>query len=687
MSATALMGRADNEPHIKVVHKGEPMYYPLAADAEDRTLGGGDISTSTLESFSPSSVAGDPSLVSNELLAVMLWSNFQRGMATVKYNEQEGTGSLDSYAYATLDTRFEKMAILPPQRTSLGTLANNPYLEVDFLYAGRTATYKLVAWDTGLSSQPRVSLGSMNNTTGAITWTSVAFPATAGGVAPVGILEVVRYNGMLVATTDAAIYTSSNGGLTWTARWGSFDGFRGLAVHDNKLYTTRVSDRKLYWTLDPTIAPWPNSSLDPLIAIGVGFDVVIKIVEWKNRQDTRSLFILTASRIVAFDDDNYWATFFATDQIGGFGADMNVWPQDKSLYFSPYDNGANVMAFQNQTISNVSPNKRGGLSIGLARIIKRLRGNLNFLFAQGGATQRDQVMGRPYVPGVDTYGQIMAYNGQGWHSLAEGTATDPITSMALFKDTVIFTRNYRYVESMHVPDAPQSPLYYDGDIRYAEGSFYIESADADAGLENIYKTARFFEVVIEGSNGSLGLPIGHTYSFEWRPDDTVAWIPLAMNVGPGTGKYIRLPATTPTVSDARGVPFYRLRWKLTLTKSAGADATVTPILRSVGLYYLRAPDLIDGIQFAIDLSPNRVRSLYSAVGARYNDKTVEMLKRNLMAMKRSKYNPRIEYGPLRDRTIIPAAEIRVAARENPLTAMGQYVITARDVSTQTATLG
>src|SRR6478609_3528158 len=100
------VGENTADPYIVMVHQGTTYTFPITADEDGRYFGGSDIQTSTLESFSSSAIAGDPTLVSNELLAVLLWSNFQGGMGTVKYEEQQGTGSLDSYSYATLDTRF-----------------------------------------------------------------------------------------------------------------------------------------------------------------------------------------------------------------------------------------------------------------------------------------------------------------------------------------------------------------------------------------------------------------------------------------------------------------------------------------------------------------------------------------------------------------------------------------------------
>lgn len=682
MSA-GLLGTGDEEPYIKIRHRGTDYFFPLSHDPEGRYLGGGDIQTSTLESFSPSSIAGDPSLVSNELLAVMLWSNFQGGMGTVKYQEQEGTGSLDSFYYSTLNTLYQGMAVLPPGRLSLGTL---PRAVTDFrcIVRDMTSTYQIVGFDYD-SINPattRIYALQVNPTTLVATWSDITLTSVAW------ITDLVMYNNLYVACTNRGIWTSPNG-FAWTERWIVPGGATaGLCVHDNKLYC--MVGLTLYWTLDPTTTTaWPNQSVDPIKANPGEF--VLGLREWKNRQDTRSLFILTNQRIMAWDDDGYWVSFFEANQISGGYGDMTVWPQDKSLYYAPYDNGANVMQFQNQTISNISPNKKGGLIAAMTRSIRRLKGNLNFLFGQGQVPIAVRITGAPVTTPAPNYGQIMAYNGQGWHTLVEGTVSNPVAGMGLGRDQVVLVRNGVNVETIYIPDAPQSLLYINGPVTYAEGTFYLESADADAGLENTYKTARYFELVIENNDGGPsepGMPSGHTYTFEYVPDGASNWYALATNQGPGQGRIIRIPIATTVWSDARGLPFIKIRWRISFTKGVGTTASVTPILRAVALYYLRANDLIDGIQFQIDLSPDRIKRMVASLGLgdTYVARTPRRLRAILQDIKRSKYNPEITYGPPGSRIVIPAAEIRVSQQENARTALGRYTITARDVSTLTTTV-
>lgn len=674
---SALLGTDDKNPYVAITHLGAEYLFPLVKNPEE-LAGPGDIQTSTLESFSPSAVAGDPSLVSNELLATLIWSNWQRGMGTTRYREQEGTGSLDSFAYATLDTRFEGMAILPPRRKSLGSLPR-ARAGVDFLLTYDPAVdglgteiYRAIAWDTGTGAQAGLSMLRFNSFGVSPAWNDILL----GGGATV-VRQVVAYNGLYVAITDTAIYTSP-GTVTWTPRWVSAGGFRGLAVHDNKLYTIAEADKKLYWTLDPTTASaWANSSTDPLRLDPN--ERVVKIVEWKNRQDTRSLFVLTEKRIVAFDDDNYWADFFGKDQVAGSGADLSVWPQDKALYYAPADNGSNLLQFQNQTIANIGPNKRGGLAKALGRVVGRLRGNLNFLFGQGRDTLPIVTLGIGYSGPGDIYGQIMAFNGQGWHTLVEGASGDTIDGMALARDQVLFCRNRQYVETIYVPDAPQPPTLINGPVEYATGTFFLESGSADAGMENIPKIARYWEIMVEGDDGTPGVPADHTVTFKVQYNPAAAWVTLLSGANWHSGATERVPAVAPpTITDDRGVPFGEIRWRIEITKGPGADVAVTPILRSVALYYLRAGDLIDGIQFQIDLSPNRIRELY---GAQYSGKTPAMLRQVLQEIKTSRYNPRIEYGPPNNRVAIPAAELRIAQRESARSGVGQYIVTARNVST------
>ena len=689
MSA-GLLGTGDEQPYIKIRHRGTDYFFPLSHDPENRYLGGGDIQTSTLESFSPSTVAGDPSLVSNELLAVLLWSNFQGGMGTVKYQEQEGTGSLDSFYYATMDTRFQGMALLPPKRLPLFTLPYNR-TDVRFLVTTRDNTYRLVVWDIGNPGvNANIGVIEFNTTTGAYIATNNAGFASA--TTPTAIREVILFNSTYVAMTNTGIFYMTSVGA-WQGNWQLTGGMYGAVVHDNKLYTIAplagTNDYYLYWTIDPTFnpygstTPWPNRSPEPLRLNWIGDETVIKLVEWKNRQDTRSLFVLTNKRIVAWDDDGYWVEFMAAGVVAGTNADMSVWPQDKALYFAPADSGANVLQFQNQTISNISPNKKGGLGSALVRTVRRIQGGLNFLFGQGGAAVNAAILGGGTYTAPPAYGQIMAYNGQGWHTLVEGSVSDTITGMAWGRDQVFFVRNGLNVEAIYAPDAPQAPLYINGPVAYAEGTFYIESADADAGLENIYKTARYSEIVFQG-----GMPVNHGATFELSFDNGTTWATQGTITGPNTTGLWRFPITIPGVTDARGVPFITVRWRINVTKNVGASATVTPVLRSVALYYLRANDLIDGIQFQIDLTPDRIKRMMTILGLgdSYDGKTPRKLRAILQEIKRSKYNPEITYGPPGNRVVIPAAEIRISQQENARTALGKYTLTARDVSTQTTTV-
>ena len=675
------MSAPSNRPIVKEFVKFDGDYFPLPLGdgAEEELYSTGEVVTSALEGFSPSVVAGDASVVDEQRIAVLSYADWSPGMGKKFSDEQD---SLGGYAYGNLNTLYPNMAVLPPKQVDLGGIqagydeSNMRWIKSSVApnglcgYSKHDTENRFLRWD---------------GTSGAGAWVITAAMPDAATT----IRGACDYGGYLVICTDKGIVTTVDV-TTFTARWNTgaaISGFYGPVTHDNKVYAISAVDLKMYWTNDPTLgSPWGGVSAEA-IALRPG-EAIVDLFEWKNRAGTRAIHILTTQRLIAYDDDDFFTDVFPIAPHA-FGSQQLMsaapYPADQAVYLSTGDTpGAFVWQVTNDAFTNVNPNKGGGFPKAMRRAIGFISPSLTRVYALGGNFN-----------GVESYygggggpansvvpGWIMAYNGAGWHCVAEGPSPaallTALRSCAYLQNQVIFhywdVSRFR-VYTVYVPE--NGALPYDQDHRsYAEGTYYLVSAETDAGLENTDKTGRYFEIKIEKQDGTAGLPTDHEAEL-WVSFDGAAFVQYGTTATSATAFPWRIPLPGPTVANQQGIVWKRMSWMIKLRKNVGAAANVTPILRSVAHAYTRSPIIYDGFQVVIDLSRERFKNLNRGL---FRGKSRTYLRNKLRTMMNSKLHYKVEWGTGNTRRTIKAAEVRINARENAGTGFGQYVVTGRDVS-------
>lgn len=667
MSAVASFD--DNDPFVII----DGDFFPVErrSTREEELYAGGEVITSALEGFSPSVVAGDATVVDEQRIASLVWSDWTPGMGHKFTDEQD---SLGGYAYGNLVTYYPNMAVLPPKQIDLGGIPAG-YDESNMRWGKSTLMPNALY---GYSKHDDNRLLVWDGTSGNGAWDDYAMP---GGATV--IRGVAEFGGYLVIATDEGIVTTVDG-TTFVERWNSglgASGFYGPVVHDNKIYVVSALDFKLYWTTDvtTTASPWPGGSAESL-QLQPGEEIV-DLFEWRNRAGTRSIHILTTRRLIGYDDDDFFADAFpiapftyGDQQLTSAGVSW----LDQAIYLTTGDTpGAYVWQITNDAFTNVNPNKRGGFPRAQRRAVQFIAPSLSRIYALGGNFNGVEFYygGGSGPANVAIPGWIMAYTGAGWHPVAEGAGTglDALRSCSYIQNQVIFHRwdgsRFR-VYTVYVPE--NGALPYDQDHRsYAEGTYYLVSAETDAALENTDKTARYFTVKIEKQDGTLGLAADHEAEL-WVSFDGAAFSQVGATATSATAFPWRIPLPGPTLADQEGVVWERLTWMIKLRKNPGAAANVTPILRAVILSYTRSPEIYDGFQFSIDLTRKRF-------DRRFRGKDHAYLRDKLRALMGGKTHPQVSWGEGANKRTIKAAELRINARENPASGFGVYLVTGRAV--------
>jgi hypothetical protein len=679
--------------------------FPMKAhEGEEELEPGSEVITNALEGFAPSTVAGESGVVDQQSVAVLVFSDWQAGQGFKFSDEAENIGG---YAYGNLNTLYPNMAVLPPKWVSLGDLpatwSMNGYSRIFYsqVHAEQLYLFNLRVY-TEFAVRPSSGTWIKRN---------LPSPGTA-------IYGAVEYRGSLIMVIEGAILSSPNPATTaFTAGW--VGNFRGPVVHDNKIYVLNLNDGKMYWTSSLAtatgVAAWTNASTAIMLWDSPS-ESIYELYEFINRTNTPVIHIVTSSRIVAYDDDDFFANFYKTT---GYNSSARftwatVWEQDRQVYRATSNHGGtSVLALTDETISNVTPTKRGGLPIERRPGIHNLTSSLNYLYALGTGPSPENYIGNVATAPVHEYpaGYILAWNGEGWHVVIEGrngsqAGTPPLNppySILLgsgYAPNQVFWLEYKTDNATYITNTvftaylPEfGSLPYEVDLRqYDEGTFFMRSALIDAGHENLYKTARHMTVLFERQNGMPGIPVNHTAEL-WASWDGGAWgqVGATMTSTDTFPKRFPLPGTGNANDPSQvGIVWRSMQWEIRITKNVGADPFVTPIFRGLGLGYVLSPDVYLGFQFVIDLTKERFSQFK---GGLFAGKSRRQLRDALYDMTQgagAKHHYRVEWGWADDydsvlnvghrEGIIRAAELRLNARENPGTGFGEYTVTGKDVS-------
>lgn len=643
------MGDQPGEDYIQVGSIKWPL--PRAPESEDGPgWDWGALHFSPLEPFSPTTVAGDDSLVSDDRIAQQVWADMRRGIGVFEYVESE---SLSGCQDSDLDTS-QGVITLPTKKVAIGAGGG-----ISAAWAAHAPIYGMRVLDSGnvrwlLWNGTDTTTYQYNIATDA--WFTLSSTNT--------VYAIVPYAGYYYMATSGGLRRSSPG---ISALWGgvaSSNDFRALCVHDGKLYAYDATLNKVVWT-DPANAAtaWPGVSAQT-VPLEAG-ETVEQLLEWKDAFDNKCVTIVTDRRLILYSDQDYFGSMFATGRQGGHPR-AHAWVRDGNLYLTDYPFSDTIWAIDHQSADEVSPNKLGGIQANQRFAVSHLAGDFRYLYAfcpnRTGKAYPGRVLKGSEAFGWSGLNRGKLANPEDWNS----AVTAPITGGAYGQGEVLTI----YADGSTV--VQQSPdrgdlAYNVDDLTYENGPLWLWSAWTDCGLEDAAKIAAWFRLMAIKNDRTFGLPTGGAVQFKAEFDAT-----LFGTYGPGA----TYPATIPLPdTNQAGQPFIRLRWGIGLTSTG-----VTPIIRSVGLHYERAPDIYDGLQVPIDLS----RARFSPEDMRFYGLTRDDLLVELAKLKQAPGKPKRFYpvtlGVGNALVTYKACDVRVSGNIDPSTGYGILVFTLRDVS-------
>lgn len=631
-----------------------------------------------LNQFAPASQIGPPDRPPvDPRLAVVTFTDLSGGRGI--FDQQEISG-VNRFRTATVDTRFPQGICLPPKveaKTSC-PVAWDDQSPVTVERVRTAGGDYLVAF---APTNAQAAIYSLNSDT---------WPTTLAH----GLQALVQYRGMIVATkgggsqgivtsTTAATFTLSD-----ASDWG------GLCVFDNKVYSFRHDDGMLYATTDPNLGiatpGWQSVSQPLYLDYG---ERVHQVLSFRDRSGYPAPFVLTNQNLFGLnEDDGSWETYhaFREDAQPTYPRAIQ-WKRDQMLYATNFGDTGEPRLYVWQftgSINQVGPTKvqdgqGGGFdpATDFGRFLL-LRGNNHWVYGWG---DNYQCAGS---------GEVTAMNEtQGWHTVyRDDDAASPIRGGGLWGADIYVLRADGTFLIVRDRDAMTSPI-----LRYPAGGGSVEVGPkrvyygfTDCGLPNHWKIGSHFFLDARLRDGSPGIPSGCNIAVGYRHDN-FPWTTLpagqpltseyAMSflmrttVGGAEGWPLKIPLPLGDWDDQRGVAFRRLEMYAELSGNQAAD---TPMLAELSLFYSRWTDPHWAYQTTLDLSRETFARRWPE--GKFEGRTLKELRDNLDAMLGKRQRWTLAYGNNEFSRTVLAADVLVAARENPARGDGIYPVTFRDMS-------
>lgn len=615
--------------------------------------------------FPDAIILGDSSQRSDQRVASVIQSDWTGGIGTLEYIESQGVTTVrDSFA----DTRYA--GVIASSRSNdqvYGTIPGSP------IYPGRHIELVTVAGGTRLLSWAQ-DPGLAYQWDGT-NWISPFTYATTG---------FTRFRGLGVFSTRGGVFTSTDG-VTWTVTPGIGVSCRGVAVHDNKVWTLVEGDATLRATTDPAGAATWTTYATLYMQYG---EFGMQLFEWRNARGVRALYILTNQRLIAYDDDDKeFATFFDFTEIvqssGSTYPWAHVWRNNDDLYLTLFNitlprTPSSVIHFNGSVIEVLDPNKLGGINSGNQFGTLFTIGSIDELFAFAGT-----------IGGTATAGRILAMNSQqGWHTVFTATSANPIVGGGYANGTLYIVLQSGAVTSIYSAGAGGNivTLPDNASRTYLATAQTVESADLDAGTPGITKRllwVRIACVVPDAALGSVfGLPAGATVKVEYRVDNG-PWTQLTSTKAGGVttalaggvlSSAVSFPATLPLGGEL-GISCTRWNWRLTLTR--GTNALVPTLVTQVGWHYIRQPEVRYSYRARVDL---RDETWGGEALPQFGGRTAAQLRNALLAWPGNGLTS-FAYGYGATRVALTAVDVVVRPVEAAVSQAGMYDVVVRDLTT------
>lgn len=534
----------------------------------------GPVQRSLSSVYPGKTVFGDYTKDSSPNLSILALSDHRGGIGQEVYHGEEIDGPANRSWYSTADTRFKGHLILPPLVTNTGNLP-----------AGLTSTTHLMAYKGRIIQSANATTdGVYEYTPGTDTWGSslLNFADPPTGTSNRWTIADINNGSYLMWGSEGRYFYYE--GTTWSQRIvASTGGF--MAALNGRVWgaLTTPSPYKLWYTFTPGSAETQIGNT-PLLrqTVRVGQLFVAKDVSGER---TLYLALPTGLYIYDFGNDEWIETGLQLpDSAGAAAANFAsgiVWRDE--IYFSTRSSIFKYSLVGDEArISQIGPDRDHGLPSAKASIVRAMVPSLNDIIVSLVEASKTAV--------------IMAWNGQGWRVLYEGTAAGgqelaPILVAATsgtyrlwFANATTSPFNIAYLD---LPSALVNPLQI---TTYA----YAAAATHDwpwftAGQSDVTKIAVRVKVEVSGASANETVTLSYATNF------TETFTEFAAITTNGITSFSFPDSTTPT-----GTAFRSIRFRVALAR--GGTNTNTPDVRSVTLEYYKKLDPKWQFQVEIDVN-------------------------------------------------------------------------------------
>jgi hypothetical protein len=627
---------------------------------------------------------GDPTQVTNNLVAAETVTTQVGGMAADSYTESGGETPLTAHTVSDAMTLYGPVTCrhLP---TLLTTLPGSPLTgRWHAEYVGLTnCTWLLWKWGAGDVWRWSQASGLVDMTT--------AIPDAPFSKAT----SFCRMNGYLIfgvdtGTIPSAGFRYSTDGVTWLSG-GGVAGYaigRGMAVHDNKLYTLASTSAPPNATwLTVIAAPDPNGWAAAKVignienaAFAGGPHQGIELKEWRDGEGNRALWAVTNQALYILDDSN--GIFQKVRSLAGYASasptltpQLCVWESDDNAYLTLYDPSGDggrdqVIQFTGGSRLNVGPTRPGRYGL-------RDADKFRFSHLVGGADSFLVGFGQE-KSGTANTGRAVALRGDGWHTLLrDTTAATKVRGGGWGNGLLVTIMSNGAVFQTDLADDLTPPQYASG-RSYDTATVTHELAWFTGGVPLLSKIVLDVTTMCVYDNGTIkdapGLPTGATLEYQYRLDGGGI-----VSLGTITSAQTAWPVVLAFSSPA----LYK-KGKLYEVLTRGAATTATPIRTAVSWHWQRRERQKFDYTVRVDLN-------YRGGGREWLGRTAAQQRAELLALA----NPNtaagqtgvtaFSYGGGPDgtgpnATTVAQARVEVASVEDPVTGRGEMLVVLRDIT-------
>ena len=354
------------------------------------------------------------------------------------------------------------------------------------------------------------------------------------------------------------------------------------------------------------------SSLDGTTFAQEGFESTVdgserakNLASFYNRSDRLVLYAITNRAAYAYDEDveKFYETDMNFPPHPGNSKGACRWRDQLNAA-----SGMMVYSYNGGVVSEFGPARNDGLPAAYRGTVVDLRPGHNALYAliQGSTDTGDvpaDVMDPTSISdtgitfsGATAVSSVMAWTQLGWHTIwvspTSGVAPNRIVVSGAQDDYRLWWDAGGALHTQCLEIDFHNPLQgiNAGVDRFAPDG-YIETGWFDAAMEGFHKLASHLEVSLERADPTYPVTV------KYQSDSDNGWTILGTDLA-AKGKHV-LPFGLDDNGFSRGLHFERIRFRLEMRST---DAMQSPLLRHIGLYFIKEPKESAAWTMQVDLS-------------------------------------------------------------------------------------